>query len=138
MTAAVSSAWRAKSMEDADIEETNSKLGVLWTCMGLRSGFLTADLHGSWGGGGARDSTNDAALGAKHSKLEHQTRGLQEQVSDRRSHTPAVPKAVQMPGLTADRFYTAVIASDNFERPVIPENAPKNKHPLYLKGISAK
>ena len=62
-----------------------------------------------------RQYTNDAALGAKHSKLEHQTRGLQEQVSDGPSHTPAVPKAVPMPGLATDRFYTLVITGDTFE-----------------------
>ena len=106
-------------MEKFDIEETNSKLGVLWTCMGLRSLVLTADLHGSWGGGGAQDSTNDAALGAKHSILEHQMWGLQEQVSDGLSHMPAVPEAVPigqlMPGLTTDRLYTPVITSKTFE-----------------------
>ena len=40
--------------------------------------------------------------------------GLQEQVSDGLSHVPAVPKAVPMPGLTTDRFYTAVITSGTF------------------------
>ena len=52
-------------------------------------------------------------------KLEHQTWGLQEQVSDGPSHTPAVPKAVPMPGLATDRFYTLVITmvitGDTFE-----------------------
>ena len=64
------------------------------------------------GGGAAGDGTNDAALGAQLSKLEHQMQGLQEQVSDGPVQAPTVAKAVPMPGLTADRFYPLDISDD--------------------------
>ena len=102
--------------EDFDIEETNNKLGVLWT-WGFDPGGSQQPIYTVLAAEEVHKTVAMMpALGAKHSKLEHQTRGLQEQVSDGRSHAPAVPKAVQMLGLTADRFYMAVIICDKSER----------------------
>ena len=96
--------------------------------LGLRSQLPTADLHDSAGRGAAGDGTNDAALGAQLGKLEHQTRGLQEQVSDGPSQAPAVAKAVPMPGLTADRFYPPDISDDTLSG--YTGQCHKNKHQL--------
>ena len=103
--------------------------------MGLLTRVPKANLHGSCSGGGAQDSSNDAVLGARPSKLEHQMRGAQEQVSDGPSHVPAVPKAVQMLGLTAYQFYQAVISAATLHS--YTSKFPQNKDQFYQTVISA-
>ena len=103
-------------MPDLDLGPTGNKLGVLWTWD--RNERSRRPIYTVL----AAEEVRETAAMMPHWEpiklvpMEHLPRGVQEQISDGPSHAPAVPKAMRMFGLTAVRFYTAVITSSTSER----------------------